>query len=145
MIKMGNHGVLQIAEYIIAYAKTTNQGISNLKLQKILYFVQAQFLVSFEKPCFVEPIEAWDFGPVVSEAYHKYKIYGSGNIYEGDLNSITNLQDREIKLIRAVVDRCANFSATQLVNITHRQDPWKDAYGKGNVIKNERIRDFFRR
>ena len=53
-----------IARYIIERCKETNRTISNLKLQKILYFVQAEFLVSTNHACFSDPIEAWDFGPV---------------------------------------------------------------------------------
>lgn len=74
--------VLDVCRYIINYSNENDYGISNLKLQKILYFVQAFFLISSESknPCFVEKIEAWDLGPVVPEAYHEYKQYGSGDI-----------------------------------------------------------------
>ena len=50
---------LDIAHYIIQRCNTTNRTISNLKLQKILYFVQAEFLVTKNQPCFVEEIQAW--------------------------------------------------------------------------------------
>lgn len=33
-----------------------------------------------QAPCFKQVIEAWDFGPVVPEAYHKFKQHGSGDI-----------------------------------------------------------------
>ena len=74
------YDVLSIARFIINYCNEKNIVISNLKLQKILYFVQAYFLITFNRPCFRENIEAWDFGPVVPEAYHEFKQYGSGNI-----------------------------------------------------------------
>ena len=57
VIKMGKYNVLDIAEYIINYAIKNGYAISNLKLQKILYFVQAQFLVSLNVPCFSAPID----------------------------------------------------------------------------------------
>ena len=76
------YNALSVAHYIIGACSRLNFGISNLKLQKILYFVQAEFLVSTptHTPCFSERIEAWDFGPVVPVVYHKYKVYGSGLI-----------------------------------------------------------------
>lgn len=73
---------LSVARYIIDYCNEIGRGISNLKLQKILYFVQAQFLVSTSNnaPCFSDPIEEWDFGPLVPSVYHHYKVYGSAII-----------------------------------------------------------------
>ena len=56
------YSAIDVARYIIWYCKRRRYSISNLKLQKILYFVQANFLVSIGTPCFEEEIEAWDFG-----------------------------------------------------------------------------------
>ena len=66
------YNALSVAHYIIDFYNRNNRGISNLKLQKVLYFVQAEFLVgTFDhRPCFSDPIEAWDFGPVVPSVYH---------------------------------------------------------------------------
>ena len=73
--------VLDIARYIINYSNEQQYGISNLKLQKLLYFVQAEFLAFTEKkqPCFQEEIEAWGFGPVVPGVYKEFRQYGSSN------------------------------------------------------------------
>lgn len=143
---MGNYSALLIAEYIIGYAKERNYAISNLKLQKILYFLQAQFLVSFNFPCFAETIEAWDLGPVVRNVYNKYRRYGSANIYSGNLDLENLIPNREIQTIRLIIDRCSNYSANQLVDITHNQDPWRNAYYGGNkIIYNEDIQKYFRR
>lgn len=141
---MGNYRALEIAEYIIGYANKKNYSISNLKLQKILYFIQAQFLVSFNKACFVDYIEAWDFGPVVRSVYNKYKRYGSANIYLGSLNLEVQMSFHEINAIQLVVDKCALYSANQLVDITHNQDPWKNAYCKSGIIYNQDIKNYFR-
>lgn len=142
---MGNYHAMDIAEYILGYAAQRNYPISNLKLQKILYFVQAQFLVSLNYPCFVEPIEAWDFGPVIRSVYNKYKRYGSSNIYLGSLSIETRLTERERQNIQLIVDNCANYSANQLVEITHKQSPWIDAYRGNGIIYNDSIRNYFKR
>lgn len=71
------YNALTVAKYIIKRCNDTNRIISNLKLQKLLYFVQAEFLVTTTHACFPEEIEAWDFGPVVPEVYHRYKAYSS--------------------------------------------------------------------
>ncbi len=160
---MGLYNVLDISRYIINYSNEKDYGISNLKLQKILYFVQAYFLTNNPngRPCFREKIEAWDFGPVVPKAYREYKQYGSANIpvmssfvdfYDDDIwNSERKWFDSNIisaehkEMINAVVDKFANYSATDLVTLTHKQAPWNDAYvpHMNNEITVDAIRGYF--
>lgn len=157
------YNVLDISRYVINYSNEKDYGISNLKLQKILYFIQAYFLTSTEthRMCFEEKIEAWDFGPVVPEAYHEFKQYGSGDIptvdsyIEFDPNDIwnvcriefddSNINNSDKKMINEIVDKFRDYSATDLVTITHRQSPWMDAYtpNKNNEITTEAIEDYF--
>lgn len=68
------YDVLDISRHIINYSDEKDYGVSNLKLQKLLYFVQAYFMLEKKDhaPCFHEKIEAWDFGPVVPEAYQEW-------------------------------------------------------------------------
>lgn len=160
---MAPYNVLDVSRYVIYYSNEKDYGISNLKLQKVLYFIQAYFLINEEKktPCFRERIEAWDFGPVVPEAYREYKQYGSTNIPtmmsfidfdEADIwNSERKLYQTGIisetdeKLINEVVDKFSDFSATDLVTLTHNQAPWKEAYVPymNNEITVEAIKRYF--
>lgn len=155
--------VLDVSRYIINYINDNDDGISNLKLQKILYFVQAYFLIEKKdsEPCFREPIEAWDFGPVVPEAYYEFKQFGSANIpfistyFEFDSDSKWHIKrvkyddsiiaGKDKELINIVVDKFSKFSATDLVTITHNQAPWKNAYksGENNEITIEALRGYF--
>lgn len=157
------YNVLDISRYIINYSNEKDYGISNLKLQKILYFVQAYFLINTKDktPCFTERIEAWDFGPVVPVAYHEYKQYGSGDIpvitsfidfnnddiwktkrisYEDDM-----ISDNDKQMISDVLDIFSEYSATDLVTLTHKQTPWSEVYVPycNNTITTEMIRDYF--
>ena len=60
---------ISVAKYIINYSNSIDSPISNLKLQKLLYYVQAAFLVEEGKKCFCDEIVAWAFGPVVPDVY----------------------------------------------------------------------------
>lgn len=156
------YDVLDICRYTINYSNEKDYGISNLKLQKILYFIQAYFLTSEDGlPCFYDKIEAWDFGPVVPKAYHEYKQYGSGDIpliesyFVFDEDDLWNakrvkynnhiIQNKDKVLIEQVVDKFSKYSATDLVTLTHMQSPWLDAYVpyQNNEITQESIREFF--
>ena len=139
------YSALEVAAYIIEYCNNNNYSISNLKLQKLLYFVQAQFLVSKDEPCFPEPIEAWDFGPVVPVVYRKYKAYGSATIPYFGKSISYRINENDRYLVDSIVNVCAKYTASSLVEITHRQDPWVNAYMpyRSNVITNKSIKDFF--
>ena len=152
--------VRDVSHYIIVYSNERDYGVSNLKLQKLLYFVQAFFLINDFPPCFDEKIEAWNFGPVVPEVYREYKRYGGMDIptidyyVKFDKKNIWNteriyyddiISDDDKEMIQAVVDKFAHCSATFLVNLTHNQDPWINAYvnGQRNEITKEDIKRYF--
>lgn len=155
------YDVLDVCRYVINYSNKCDYGISNLKLQKILYFIQAYFLTEKNKKCFNEKIEAWDFGPVVPVAYHEYKQYGSCDIpsvesyFLFDDNNAWNskmvefsddiIADDDKGLINNVVDKFSDYTATDLVSLTHRQAPWINNYApyQNNEIKTDEIREYF--
>ena len=159
-----SYKVLDVCRHVINYSNKYDYGISNLKLQKVLYFIQVYFLITKKDhtPCFDEKIEAWDFGPVVPEAYLEYKQYGSGDIpiiksfIILDKDNVWNskrvkfedtaISDDDKSLIDKVVDKFADYSATELVSLTHRQSPWIDAYTpyQNNEITIESMMEYFK-
>ncbi len=153
--------VQDVARYIINYSNNQNYGISNLKLQKLLYFVQAECLAftKEKKPCFMEEIEAWGFGPVVPCVYQEYKQYGAVNIPSVNFYYVVSDEWELIKkkynediiapedraIINGVVDGFKDYSASQLVQITHNQLPWYSVYeqGQNNIITKSSIKEYF--
>ena len=139
------YDVLTIASYIVKYSWEKGYSLSNLKLQKLLYFIQAQFLVSKKQACFNQDIEAWEYGPVVPAVYQKYKMYGGASIpYAGEKTTQT-IESSDEKLIDRVIDYCSKYTASYLVAVTHAQNPWKDVYvpNMSNVISKDSIKKFF--
>lgn len=139
------YSAIDVARYIIDHCNRNGQTISNLKLQKILYFIQAEFLIVQDKPCFQEQIEAWDFGPVVPEVYRHYKVYGSAAIPSLRSEDYCPFSKKDKILADGIIDECANYSASELTEYTHNQSPWITAYGQRGsaVITNESIKSFF--
>ena len=156
------YNVLEVYRHIINYSNDKNYEISNLKLQKLLYFAQGCFLIDKDRPCFNEKIEAWDLGPVVPEAYREYKVYGATSIppikqvfkinkdnwlKSGYVEYKDNIIIDEDKTeLNEVVDSLSKLSAFDLVEYTHGQKPWKDAYVPGfNVeITKSAIKECFK-
>ena len=155
------YDALEVSRHIVNYCNDSKYGMTNLKLQKLLYFIQAYSLIKRGRPCFNDEIEAWDFGPVVPSVYHEYKRYGAFYIFsiktyiEFDKSNSWNMREVEYKdniinekdkkLINEVVNAFSNYSASDLVSLTHAQDPWKNAYKsrQSNVITKKAIEEFF--
>lgn len=136
---------LGIAKYIIT--KTLNEGypVSNLKLQKLLYFVQGVMLVNCGRSAFEDHIEAWQYGPVVPEVYFTYSSYGATPILLS--YDKVNLSGEEKKAADIVIKSFLKTSAFALVNETHKKgSPWYEAYhsSEDNIISNEKIFQYFK-
>ncbi len=132
---------MDLAKYIVTKCAEDNQSISNLQLQKILYFIQRDFLKIQDAPAFRDDIEAWQFGPVVPNVYYNFCGYGSGLI---DVQT-----DADLSISDAVVDGIVIDKRSQkpwdLVEETHKPNgAWDQVYenGAGNkkVISIELIK-----
>lgn len=96
--------------------------ITNLKLQKLLYFVQALCLMIFGKRAFPEKILAWSYGPVINEVYQQYKQNHAGEI--NSEISVKNISSGLYKIIEEVVDCYGSIEANKLIDFTHEEEPW---------------------
>lgn len=148
-----------IAKEVISYSNEKDFSISNLKLQKVLYFIQAIFLNEYHRACFSDDIEAWAFGPVVPSVYRQYKIFGANSIPTTVFNknnfasifALTSYETNEIiskddiNIIHNIVNELSSYTASELVEITHSQSPWINAYMPrlNNIISNDSILEYF--
>ena len=117
-------------------------GISNLKLQKLLYYAQGCALGVNDTPLFREDIVAWTHGPVVEEIYHEYKVFGSAPIaFEDDFDGSFLTKDDDALLLQ-VYRLFGQYSAWKLREMTHNELPWKNAAHNG-IIQKESIKKYF--
>lgn len=116
----------EVAKYFIRLAHETGSFISNLKLQKLVYYAQAWHLALFEQPLFNEDFEAWIHGPVVPELYHYYKKFGWRPIDEA---ADPQLPDEIRDFLSEVVEEYFACDAYELEQMTHLEDPWNRARG----------------
>ena len=77
-------------------------GISNLKLQKLVYYAQGFYSAMFDKPLFNNTISAWIHGPVVEDLYHDYKQYGSNPIPTPSNFNPALLNTEEFELVEEI-------------------------------------------
>jgi len=124
----------EVAEYFLWKAEENNQELlSNMKLQKLVYYAQGLYLAIYDSPLFLEKIKAWTYGPVVEELYHDYKQYGAGGIPANpDFNPLSIDGDTR-EFLDDIFDAFGQFSAIRLMEIAHSDECWERA-GIGNEI-----------
>lgn len=133
-----------IADYFLALVdRDEGELLSNLKLQKLLYYAQGFYLALYDKPLFEDRIEAWTHGPVVPVVYHNYKKYGSDALPFPE-NFYIDKYDSETKnLLNEIYDSYGQYSAVYLRNLTHQEAPWINT-DEGSEISLEKMKNYFK-
>lgn len=131
---------INISKYIISALP-----VNNLKLQKLLFYVQAVALHRSGKPAFPDRIEAWDYGPVVPAIYHQYKEFGFDTIQPLDQQDRPKLSAGIMESVDLVLDYYGEMTPGALIRQTHYGAPWRDAYnqGRNTPITNEAIKTYY--
>ncbi len=102
-----------------------DEEITNLKLQKLLYYAQGFFMaLNGGRKLFRDPIFAWAHGPVVLDVYHRFKHYGAKGIPQSEVSSEPHLDPESGALLGDVWQAYGQFSAWRLREMTHREPPW---------------------
>lgn len=143
------NSALDIAKYILCFAQNNGDTITNLKLQKLLYYAQAWYLVNNENnKLFEDNIEAWPYGPVVPCVYNEFKSFGRLPIdIDCNLeNDFKNICGNTKQYLNEFCEFFLRFSATELVAMTHQEKPWIEAINKGlyTVIDTNTMCNFYK-
>ena len=139
--------VFDVASFFIEIANANEDDyISNLKLQKLLYFAQGWNLALNDKKLFEDKIEAWKYGPVVSSIYYAYNENKSNPIYKVKNGDYTNLSAEDIELLSTVQREYGKYSGNYLVALTHEEDtPWRKSIKNNNCYIDENdIKNYFK-
>ena len=117
------YNALDLSKYIVSKCIEDGQPISNRQLQKILYYIQKDFLQR-DEIAFSDDIEAWQFGPVVPNVYYHYCGYGAMPI------SITKenftILSSDASYIDKIVEEKRVLDPWDMVAETHKEDgAWK--------------------
>ena len=145
---------LQVANTFIDLANQEQLSITVMKLLKLVYLAHGWNLAITNKPLINEPVEAWQYGPVISSVYHEFKSFGNGPIKEKatDCNGVVESvikESLEYKVVDKVWNVYKKFSGIQLSNKTHEPNtPWSKTWSKemprGTDIDNQIINDHFK-
>ena len=136
------YNVMEIANELVKLAAENGGGdlLTNMKLQKLLYYEQGFHLAYFNTPLFAESIEAWQYGPVVPQVYEHYK---PSEPTPSDFKFGNKI---EKALFDEVYRVYSAYSAIGLMEMTHAETPWRTTnVGVGNIISHDKMKVFFRK
>ncbi|MCO6558452.1 MAG: DUF4065 domain-containing protein [Bifidobacterium sp.] len=127
--------------FIIKYGK--KEYLTNLKLNKLVYYAQAESLKATGKTLFDDHIEAWEYGPVERSVYNAFKGYGKRRVIRPAHVSTPPICDENtLRVIDRVAEHYGSLSAFDLVRFSHRPgSAWQKAFSPDvdNVITTEMI------
>jgi len=136
-----------IAKWFLAWADFEEEGaLSNLKLQKLLYYAQGHYLARNNRPLFDDDIQAWAHGPVVPSVYREYSSYGSAAIPSPGDFDYESIDTDTHNLLASLWETHGSKSAWKLRMMTHDEAPWKDAFQENSrniVIEPKKIKKYF--
>lgn len=123
----------------------TNYSISNLRLNRLLYYVYGVYLATQNQRPWSEQVEAWDYGPIFPSIYKEFKMYGSGRIKYPILgiNSNSGIDD----IIDEVLKTFNHLTDAELIARTHsNKSPWAQTYQpkKQRIIPDNFISEYFK-
>ena len=125
-----------VANLFLYWANRDGDLLSNLKLQKLIYYAQAWYLATHKKPLFADEIEAWELGPVIPHLYKRFKKFKYNPVryaHTGDEEKV--FTKKELKFLEDFYLDFINYSAHTLVSATHNEPPWKETPINGIISK----------
>jgi uncharacterized phage-associated protein len=149
-----------IANLILDRTDGAGLAITNMAINKLIYFAHAWFLATFQRPLVIQQFEAWQHGPLVQDVYHSFKKYGDRPIRDRaeklDRETVqyvkceVDVRGNDLELLHRVIDNYATIPATKLRAMTHVSGgPWDRVWNyeghsnPGMVIPDDMIAEYF--
>lgn len=131
---MGKYDARILANYIIYRTVKLKQYITNLQLQKILYFLWIENFKLNKNELFSNRVFAWQLGPVITDVYNVYKSYGCDVILEFSSEDCDRIDMSDKYFIDEIVEFYSKIPTYRLVDISHVKDgAWDVIYNQKNA------------
>ncbi|MGT2503255.1 Panacea domain-containing protein [Bradyrhizobium guangxiense] len=155
------YDVRSVANYVLETAQRLDITVTNISVNKIVYFLHAWFLAKTGQPLVTAKIEAWDYGPVFRELYMQFKPFGAGRITVLATRRNPSTAKEEVcpvgikredeEFLLPLLLRYLQMTPASLVRLSHESGgPWDQVYnhsGESNPgmrISDEAIQQYFR-
>lgn len=140
-----------VARYFLCKTREYGDLVTNLKLQKLVYYAQAWFLALHNEPLFADRLEAWVHGPVQPDLYRRWKQFG-WNPITAELICPQFDDNRIVPHLDEIIDVYGDLTGHHLERLVHQEEPWRKARRglppdeqSHAVISHEDMKTFYRK
>ncbi|SEO04247.1 Uncharacterized phage-associated protein [Paracoccus alcaliphilus] len=151
-----------IANFVLDFCERNGRTVTNLSLQKIVYFCHVWSLIELGKPLIRHKFEAWEYGPVLPYLYREFKGFDRSPIMgrakqidpmTGQHRIVECSFDHETDvMLSKIVAFYSRLRASDLVELSHAEGgPWHAVWNHGGKVNpgmkldDVAIRDFYSR
>lgn len=136
-----------VANWFIRRAKQDRRALSNMQLQKLVYFAHGWTMALHRHPLIKDEVQAWEFGPVIPPLYRALARFGADPVTESLEIHAEDFQAFEEEVLEQVYQGYGSYPASTLSALTHqRGSPWEKTFepgARGKPISNDMIADYF--
>ena len=125
--------------------RETDYSISNLRLNRLLYYIYGVHLAMYDKRPWPEELIASSFGPIFSKLYNEFKMYGSGRIRHPLIGASFNIDEDMKSIVNEVINVFGHLADHQLSSRVH-MGPWANTYvyGQEKIINENVMKEYFK-
>lgn len=135
------YSAIDISNYIIDKCNKENIFINNLKLNKLLYFVQKEHLKKYNRILFIEELLPYRYGASVENVYRVFKYYGRDNINE-PIDKLIDINEESKEIIDSTILKYKDCKPMEMVILSRKEESYKKAIKeKSDIIKIEWIKE----
>lgn len=137
---------IDVVDYFLSKTINDDEELTNLKIQKLIYYAQGFHLAIFDRELYQDEIEAWRYGPVCPEVYHKLKENGSNIIlYDKSKQDFSKIFNKDqIELLDEIYNIFGQFSAWKLRDMTHEEPTWMNNKDSASTISHKEMKEYFK-
>lgn len=125
------YDVLDVSEYVLSYCETKGKPISNLKLQKILFYIQCEYIRQKKRLLFDNQMECWTYGICIPDSYLHYASWSSTDIFGVKLIEGISFDDETKRIMNRVIDQYIDWKVWYLVELNQQEKIWRDNFIQG--------------
>ena len=139
------YSAIDVANQFLKLAKEKEDELTNMQLNKLVYFAHGWMLGLCGEPLIDENVEAWNYGPVIRPIYRKYQRYGKNPIAEFE-EIQQDLHKQASSIIKETYEIYGAMSGLELADLTHEyESPWFiTVMSSESIITNDIIESYFK-
>lgn len=125
------YDVVDISEYVLSYCEAKEKPITNLKLQKILFYIQCEYIKQKKKLLFDNQMECWTYGICVPDSYYYFASWCSCDIFGVKIKEGIVFDDETILIMNKTIDKYIDWKLWYLVELNQKEKIWRDNFIQG--------------